>query len=64
MSEHKFKELGFNIAKYRDLIEFKKRNIAIKNEKNIDIYSSKSLSLGDFITVEFSDGSVKAEIID
>lgn len=64
LSEHKFKELGFNIAKYRDLIEFKKRNIAIKNEKNIDIYSSKSLSLGDFITVEFSDGSVKAEIID
>ena len=64
LNEHKFKELGFNIEKYRDLIEFKKRNIAIKNEKNIDIYSSKSLSLGDFITVEFSDGSVKAEIID
>ena len=64
LNEHKFKELGFNIEKYRDLIEFKKKNIAIKNEKNIDIYSSKSLSLGDFITVEFSDGSVKAEIID
>lgn len=63
INENRLKLIKFNLDHQRDIIELKKNMICVKfNDKKI--YSAKSLDFGDRIILSFSDGDIKAEIID
>lgn len=48
----------------KNLIDARKENIRIRDKNSREIYSKHSLKSGDIIEVNFSDGSIKAEVID
>ncbi|WP_130819892.1 exodeoxyribonuclease VII large subunit [Anaerococcus vaginimassiliensis] len=63
INENRLKLIKSNLDHQNDVINLKKSMIFVKaRDKNI--YSAKSLYVGDKIILGFSDGDVKAEIID
>lgn len=63
INENRLKLIKFNLDHQGDIIKLKKNMICVKfNDKKI--YSAKSLDFGDRIILSFSDGDIKAEIID
>lgn len=63
INENRLKLIKSNLDHQNDVINLKKSMIFVKaRDKNI--YSAKSLDVGDKIILGFSDGDVKAEIID
>lgn len=63
INENRLKLIKSNLDHQNDIINLKKSMIFVKaRDKNI--YSAKSLDVGDKIILGFSDGDVKAEIID
>ena len=63
INENRLRLIKSNLDHQNDVINLKKSMIFVKaNDKNI--YSAKSLDIGDRIILGFSDGDVKAEIID
>lgn len=57
--------LAFNRLKSVDkIIDMRKQNISVSSEDNNYIYSKFSLKDGDKIEINFSDGSVKAVVVD
>ena len=64
INEDRLRIIKMDLDKQKNIIDLKKDMIEIKNAKFENIYSSKSLNIGDEITIEFSDGKIKAEIID
>ena len=46
------------------ILQIRKKNIGIFDDNNVPIYSKYSLNEGDKIDVRFSDGSIKAVVID
>ena len=63
INENRLKLIKSNLDHQNDVINLKKNMIFVKaRDKNI--YSAKSLDVGDKIILGFSDGDVKAEIID
>ena len=46
------------------ILHIRKKNIGIFDDNNVPIYSKYSLNEGDKIDVRFSDGSIKAVVID
>lgn len=63
INENRLKLIKFNLDHQGDIIELKKNMICVKFN-NKKIYSAKSLDFGDRIILSFSDGDIKAEIID
>lgn len=63
INENRLKLIKFNLDHQGDIIELKKNTICVKFN-NKKIYSAKSLDFGDRIILSFSDGDIKAEIID
>lgn len=63
INENRLRLIKSNLDHQNDVINLKKSMIFVKaRDKNI--YSAKSLYVGDKIILGFSDGDVKAEIID
>ncbi len=46
------------------ILQIRKKNIGIFDDNNMPIYSKYSLNQGDNIDIRFSDGSIKAVVID
>lgn len=46
------------------ILQIRKKNIGIFDDNNVPIYSKYSLNQGDNIDIRFSDGSIKAVVID
>lgn len=63
INENRLKLIKSNLDHQNDVINLKKSMIFVK-AKDKNIYSAKSLDVGDKIILGFSDGDVKAEIID
>lgn len=63
INENRLKLIKSNLDYQNDVINLKKSMIFVK-AKDKNIYSAKSLDVGDKIILGFSDGDVKAEIID
>ncbi|EGC82501.1 exodeoxyribonuclease VII large subunit [Anaerococcus prevotii] len=63
INENRLKLIKSNLDHQNDVINIKKSMIFVK-AKDKNIYSAKSLDVGDKIILGFSDGDVKAEIID
>ena len=63
INENRLSLIKSNLDHKKDIIELKKTMIYVK-VKDKKIYSAKSLYVGDKIVLGFSDGDVKAEIID
>lgn len=63
INENRLKLIKSNLDHQNDVINLKKSMIFVK-AKDENIYSAKSLDVGDKIILGFSDGDVKAEIID
>lgn len=63
INENRLKLIKSNLDHQNDVINLKKSMIFVK-AKDENIYSAKSLYVGDKIILGFSDGDVKAEIID
>ena len=63
INENRLKLIKSNLDHQNDVINLKKSMIFVK-AKDENIYSAKSLDVGDKIILGFSDGVVKAEIID
>ena len=64
LEENKLKILGMRLQSAKKLIETSKENIFINRIDGKEIYSKYSLKVGDIIEVKFSDGHIKAEVID
>lgn len=63
INENRLRLIKSNLDYQNDVINLKKSMIFVK-AKDKNIYSAKSLDVGDKIILGFSDGDVKAEIID
>lgn len=63
INENRLRLIKSNLDHQNDVINLKKSMIFVK-AKDKNIYSAKSLDVGDKIILGFSDGDVKAEIID
>ena len=63
-NKHRLSLLETRLKAFKSLIEARKENIVIKNYKDKQIFSKHSLSVGDEIAINFSDGRIKAVVID
>ena len=63
INENRLRLIKSNLDHQNDVINIKKSMIFVK-AKDKNIYTAKSLDVGDEIILGFSDGDVKAEIID
>lgn len=63
-NKHRLSLLDTRLKASKSLIEARKENIVIKNYKDKQIFSKHSLSVGDEIAINFSDGRIKAVVID
>ena len=63
-NKHRLSLLDTRLRASKSLIEARKENIVIKNYKDKQIFSKHSLSAGDEIAINFSDGRIKAVVID
>ena len=63
-NKHRLSLLDTRLRASKSLIEARKENIVIKNYKDKQIFSKHSLSVGDEIAINFSDGRIKAVVID
>ena len=63
INENRLRLIKSNLDHQNDVINLKKSMIFVK-AKDENIYSAKSLDVGDKIILGFCDGDVKAEIID
>ena len=62
-NKHRLSLLETRLKASKSLIEARKENIVIKNYKDKQIFSKHSLSVGDEIAINFSDGRIKAVVI-
>ena len=63
-NEAKLSNLGLRLKAAKNIIDIKKESIEILNQSDGKIFSKHSLSSGDEFFVEFSDGRIKAVVID
>lgn len=63
-NEQKLKFIENRISSVEKILEIRKKSIDIIDDKNQPIYSKFSLKNGEEIKIIFSDGSVKAVVID
>lgn len=63
-NKHTLDVLETRLKSAKNLIEARKENIVIKNAEDKEVFSKFSLSVGEEIEINFSDGRIKAVVTD
>lgn len=63
-NKHRLDVLETRLKAAKNLIEARKENIVIKNAEDKEVFSKYSLSVGEKIEINFSDGRIKAVVTD
>ena len=63
-NKHSLDVLETRLKSAKNLIEARKENIVIKNAEDKEVFSKYSLSVGEEIEINFSDGRIKAVVTD
>lgn len=63
-NKHRLDVLETRLKAAKNLIEARKENIVIKNAEDKEVFSKYSLSVGEEIEINFSDGRIKAVVTD